>query len=293
MSEVFQARHADPACREKICLQDYEAAFARHQEVQFRKYQEHKGYATAEQAAIAESFERFRDALWGEGSYASRILLRVHPPGRTGSQTFRLEDIAVDGEVRFEDMKAFLELGRVEVLVPGYFCGASGSGMSAGLEIYLDKGRDFSRADFKALIRELDELRPLHGEGMGNAFWFRCVEAVFPSPPKSEEVFPRTSVVLSLAQDLLLNLATSAASAVSPSCAEEDIAYFDEDQGVPVCDTYEEEAVETGGALGLLGQGLSWGVAGGAAGGAMAFSKFGAGRIGAAGLKISIQSPEE
>ncbi len=298
MSELFQVRHGDPACRAKICLPDYEAAFARHQELQFRKYLEHGAYATPEHAGIAESFESFRAALWGEGGYASRIFLRVHLPGRAGSQTLRLEDIAVDGEVRFEDMKALLELGRVEVLVPGYFCGASGAGMSAGLEIYLDKAGRFSRGDFRALIRELDELRPLHGEGMGNAFWFRCVESVFPTPSEPRGAFLRNPLVLSLAQNLLVELGRAAVATEEFSCPEDDIAYFDEDKGFPVCENGEEYSGEEGsesgigGALTLLGQGMSRGLAGGAAGGAMVFGGFGAGRIGAAVLKASLGSSE-
>ena len=299
MSELFQIRHADPSCREKICLPDYEAAFARHQELQFRKYREHAAYATPEQAEIAGNFERFRAALWGESSYASRIFLRVHLPGRAGTQALRLEDIAVDGEVLYEDMKALLEQGRVEILVPGYFCGASGAGMSAGLEIYLDKAGSFSRGDFRALIRELDELRPLHGEGMGNAFWFRCVESVFPTPSEPQGSFLRHPLVLSLAQNLLMELGRVAVATEEFSCPEDDIAYFDEDKGLPVCESDEgysgeaESETGIGGAWTLLSGEMSRGLAGGAAaGGMMVFSKFGAERIGAAVLKASLGSSE-
>lgn len=284
MPEIFQVRHADPACREKICLQDYETAFAQHQEVQFRKYRKHSGYATPDQAGIAESFERFRAALWGEAGYASRIFLRLHPSSRAASHTLRLVDIAVGGEVLFEDMKALLEQGRVEVLVPGYFCGASGSG--AGLEIYLDKGKGFTRADFKTLIRKLDELRPLHGEGMGNAFWFRCVEAIFPSPVEPTWTFRAAPVVLNLAQSLLSSLTAPVSSTAEVACDEEDIAYFDEDRGEPVCETWDEGEAEPeggeGGVLAGLSQGLVLSFSSSAAAGSLHyFSRFGAERIGA------------
>ena len=291
MSKIFKAKHADTNCKEKICLSDYETAFDQHQRFLFQRFRDQSAGLPADQFSLAGDFEKFRNALWGAGSYASRIYFRVTPEGRISPQNYSLEDIAAGGEIQYADIKGLMDLGRVELVVPGYFCGAHGFGMQAGMSLLLAPGRKFSKNDFAALIHELDELRPLHGEGMGNAFWFRCVDPIFPTP--TDGIAGRIApVTLNLAKNILSQLTATAMTGNSEDCHEDDIAYFDVDAGKAVCETYEEDddfqgEESLGGAFGAMGQGLLAGTAGHAGSGVMYFSTFGARQLGAAVFKAS------
>jgi len=299
MSEIFKAKHADTSCKEKICLSDYETAFDQHQKFLFKKFRDQSAGLPTDQFSLAGDFQKFRRTLWGAGGYGTRIYFRVTPEGRASPQNYSLEDIAAGGEIQYADILGLMDLGRVDLVVPGYFCGAPGSGMHSGMTLLLDPGRKFSKNDFAALIRELDELRPLHGEGMGNAFWFRCVEPAFPTPAMTEptRIAP---LAIDLAHNILSQLTASALEGEQAGCSEEDIAYFDEDAGKPVCEIYDEEdsfgeglSGSFGGAMTGLRQGLTLGVSEAAAGGMLYFSKFGAERIGTAFIQASIADSDE
>ncbi|HKY62625.1 MAG TPA: hypothetical protein VJR29_04325 [bacterium] len=206
--KIFRLRPQTQQCRESLCLAEYEEAWLQHQQIQFRR---------AGQGG--EGFEKFRARVWGKASYAEGMKIQVH--GRHG-QIFSWSDVAASGRIEYSDVQSLMELGLVEFLVPTHRC--ISSRVSPNLIVYPVR----SRRDFLTMVKGMQELRPLHGEGAGNVFWPICLpdETLQGAPPPPPPALP---------------FVFGSEEEEDEVCDGGEIDYFDEDLDQAICE--EGEAV--------------------------------------------------
>ncbi len=226
--KIFRVAHADPACSQKLCLADYDAALAEHQSMQFQLSSPGAGQGLAKPGALAE----FRSRLWGEASFADRIQVKVYLP-RQREMTLRLSDIAVGGEVLYADVQTLMEMGAVEFLVPDHVC-RPGQGITSYFVHSIQ-----NRRQFRAFIKELDAAGPMQREAMGNIFWMLCLDESSGSGPVpgADQSLPEPSAISRALESLRVSALESGVS----GCPDDDVDYFDEDTGQAVCYAAEEE----------------------------------------------------
>lgn len=206
---IFRVRPQSRQCQEAICLEDYEAAWRQHQQIQFRRTGEGGG------------FEKFRARVWGNASYAEGMWIRI-----SGRQAQKLSwaDVASNGRIEFSDIQSLMELGLVEFLAPSHRC------LSSRVPTQWIAWPIRSSSDFRTMVKEMQDLRPLHGEGMGNVFWPLCLP---------EDTAPS----IALAPPALPFVVGTEEDDEEEYCDGGEVDYFDEGLGVAICEEEELPAV--------------------------------------------------
>lgn len=212
----FRVRPHSRRCQESLCLDDYEAAWLKHQQIQFRR-------------AGEGSFEKFRTRVWGNSSYADGMWIRIR-----GRQEQRLawSDVASGGRIEFSDVQSLMGLGLVEFLVPTHRCISS----RVPPQLYSFPVRNLR--EFQSMVKGMQELSPLHGEGAGNIFWPVCLpdetlQGLTSAPPPALPFVPGTE------------------EEEEEYCDGGEVDFFDEDLGEAICEGDDSPALRVAMQIGI------------------------------------------
>ena len=228
--KVFRLQPQDSQCREALCLDDYEAAWIQHQRLQFERVRVESSSLGEKWRPMGQDFDKFRSFVWGNSHYADGMRIRVR--GVDG-QHFSWGDVAADGRIEYADVQGLMDLGLVEFLVPSHRC--SSSRINPQWLAFPVR----NRRDFQSVVDEMQGLRPLHGEGMGNVFWALCLPEVGVGGAALAESAPAKPLLSGLSEAFRAISTSVTALAEEEPCGGGEVEYFDDDLGQAICEESE------------------------------------------------------